>query len=119
MNNVVFTSCENGDDIIISLSCEEGSKFGIDGFTIIRTPKYEFTLKPDERGASINWEEDDIVVLLDEVIIYRNELKIKTRGKVQHHDFNIKNISDDEYRDLLKHFKLMNFDNSFKTIKND
>ena len=119
MNNVEFIHCENGDDIIISLSCDENSKFGVDGFIMTRTPKYEFILAPYERGAHTEWQEDDIVVLVDEVTINRKELKIKTRGKVQEHHFNISKITDKEYKKLLKHFKLINFDNSIKITKND
>ena len=115
----MFTSCEAGDDLIISLSCDENSVFGVDGFIIMRTPKFEFILRPDERGAHVCWGDDDIRVLLDEVTIKRDELEIKTRGKRQHHYFNLRKIDDEEYDDLLKSFKLINFDNSFKFIKND
>ncbi|ODS32376.1 MAG: hypothetical protein SCARUB_02487 [Candidatus Scalindua rubra] len=115
MDKVVFTHLENTDDIIISLSCEEGSAFGVDGFTIQRTPKYEFIYSPDERGACIEWDEsDDIRVLLDEVYLDRKELKIKTKGKIREYHFNIEEIPDDEYEALIKHFHLINFDNSIK-----
>ena len=119
MNKVIFTSCEKGDDIIISLCCDEDSEFGNDGFIIIRTPKCEFILSQNERGAHIAWEEDDIIVLLDKVTINRNKIEIKTRGKVQKHSFDITKITDNEYKDLLKHFYIINFDNTFDLIIDD
>ena len=119
MDKVLFTYLENSNDIIISLSCEEGTEFGVDGFTIQRTPKYEFIFGPDERGASIEWEEhDDIRVLIDEVYINREEVKIKTKGKVRTYQFDITKLSDGEYKDLIKHFHLINFDHSI-TLKID
>ena len=111
---VLFAHCENNDDIIISLSCEEGSTFGIDGFIITRTPKYEFILTPEERGACVEWEEDDIRVLVDEVRLHRNDLVVITRGKKQKYYFNLEELSDDGYRNLVKHFHLINFDNSIE-----
>ncbi len=115
MDKVKFTHFENADDIIISLSCEEGTEFGIDGFTIARNRKLESFFRPDERGACIEWKDsDDIRVLLDEVYLNRKEIKIKTKGKIREYHFNISEISDDEFNDLIEHFQLINFDESIK-----
>ncbi len=114
MEKIVFVDLENSDDIIISLCFEEENELGDDGFLIQRTPKYEYIVRPEERGASIAWDEDDIVVLLDEVYINRNELSIKTRGKIEQYQFDLSGISDKEYDRLVKHFHLINFDHSFK-----
>jgi hypothetical protein len=115
MDKVIFTYFEHADDIIISLSCDEASIFGVDGFIIQRTPKYEFTLPPHERGACVEWDEaDDIPVLLDRVFITRNEMRVVTRGKIREHQFDLQVITDDEYQALLKHLRLINFDHSFK-----
>jgi len=114
MEKVEFIHVENGDDIIISFSCEEGSTFGVDGFIMHRTPKYEFMVAPDERGACTAWGEDDIRVLVDQVYMTRNDVKIITRGKVGEYHFDINKISDKEYDALIKHFRLINFDNSIR-----
>jgi len=114
MEKVLFTHLENSDDIIISLNCEESSTFGVNGFTIQRNPNLEFMLNHDERGACIEWEDDDIRVLLDEVYLNRKELRIKTKGKIRKYDFDIEHISDEEYDELIKHFHLINFDKSIK-----
>lgn len=114
MDRVLFTYLEHSDDIIISLSCDEESAFGVGGFIIQRNAKYEPFLSPNERGASVAWEDDDIIVLLDKVFIRRNELKIKTKGKVRNYHFDLTAISDEEYEALVKHFHLINFDGSIK-----
>lgn len=113
MEKVQFIYLEDGDDIIISLSCPDGGKFGIDGFTIQRCPKLERLLPPIDRGASIAWDEDDIVVLLDKVNCSRNTIVFETRGKYQKHKFDISAISDNDFEDLKNHLNLINFDNSF------
>jgi hypothetical protein len=113
MDKVVFLHLEDADDIIISLSCEENSELGIEGLTIQRNRKLELLLIPEERGACIEWEEsDDIRVLLDEVILNRNELKFKTKGKVREYHFDVEDLSDREYEDLTEHFHRINFDGS-------
>lgn len=115
MDKVKFTLLENSGDIMISLSCEEGTEFGIDGFLIQRNRKLESLLSPEERGACVAWEDyDDIIVLLDEVYLNRKEIKIKTKGKIREYHFDISEISDDEFNDLKEHFKLINFDESIK-----
>ena len=115
MDKVIFTHFEQSDDIIISLSCDEASPFGVDGFIVQRTPKYEHLLPPHERGTCMEWEEtDDIPVLLDHVFLTRNVMRVVTRGKVREHHFDIQAITDDEYQALLKHLHLINFDHSFK-----
>lgn len=114
MDRVLFTHLEHGDDIIISLGCDEASAFGVDGFIIQRNARYEPFLSPNERGASVAWEDDDIIVLLDRVFIRRDELKIKTKGKVRNYHFDLTALSDEEYEALVKHFQLINFDGSIK-----
>ena len=113
MDKVVFAHFEDEDDIIISLSCDENSESGVDGITIQRNHELEVLLRPEEKGACIEWEEyDDIRVLLDKVFLDRKELRFKTKGKVREYHFNIENISDEEYEDLIKHFHRINFDGS-------
>jgi (2Fe-2S) ferredoxin len=53
MDSVIFTHLEYSDDIIISLSCDEASVFGVDRFIRQRNTKYEPFLSPAERGACI------------------------------------------------------------------
>ena len=113
MDKVNFITLQNDEDIVISFSFDEGTEFGIDGFTIQRNPGLELFLDKDERGACIEWEDEgDIRVILDVVNISREIITMKTKGKVHQYSFDIGNISDDEYTDLIEHFRLINFDNS-------
>ena len=71
MDRVQFTSIEDKDDLILSFSFNEGTRFGIDGFIMQRTPKYEFALMPYERGLSIGWTDDDEIILVEEIELSR------------------------------------------------
>ncbi|MBC8477070.1 MAG: hypothetical protein H8D49_01880 [Dehalococcoidia bacterium] len=47
--------------------------------TLLRTPKYEFILGPDERGVSVSWEEDeDEQELLLEIKYSGDTVKLNT-----------------------------------------
>ena len=113
MDKVRFLNLENDEDIVISLSFDEGTEFGIDGFIVQRNAGLEFVLPPEEKGACLTWDDDDdIRVLLDKVIIDRKEILIETKGKYQKYQFDLSKISEAEYKELVEHFQLINFDNS-------
>ena len=113
MDKVKFITLENDEDIVISLSFEEGTEFGIDGFIIQRNAGLEFILSPEEKGACLTWDDDDdIRVLLDKVIIERSEISLETKGKYCKYQFDLSGISDAEYKKLVEHFHLINFDKS-------
>ncbi len=113
MDRVNFIHTEVGTDIILSLSFDEGTEFGIDGFTIARTPKYELLLLPHERGASINWDEEtDTIEIIREIICVGNEITFEST--LRSYQFDISNLSRDEMNELWKTVDRMNFDKSMK-----
>jgi hypothetical protein len=112
MDRVNFITLEQDKDIIISFSFDEGTEFGVAGFTIQRTPELEFFLDKDERGACVEWEDGDVQAILDEVHISREVISMKTRGKIRHYSFDIRNIADDEFSGMVENFRLVNFDDS-------
>ena len=112
MDKVQFTTIEDNDDLILSFSFEEGTEFGMGGFIIQRTPKYEFALSPHERGPSIDWTEDDEIVTVKEVELSRGVVVIKTKYK--EYTFDLSRLSDEEFGAIVKVLKKMNFDNIFK-----
>jgi len=115
MDKVKFVMLENDEDIVISLSFDEGTEFGIDGFIVQRNAGLEFILPPEEKGACLTWDEDDdIRVLLDKVVIERNEISMETKGKFYKYQFDLSEISDAEYKELIEHFHLINFDKSIE-----
>ena len=60
MYRVNFITTEQKDDLIVSFAVAAGDFPGdILSLTLLRTPKYEFILGPDEQGVSVSWEEDE------------------------------------------------------------
>ena len=113
MDNVNFIHTEVGTDIILSLSFDEGTEFGIEGFIIVRTPKYEFLLLPHERGASINWDEEtDTIEIIKEITCVGNEITFEST--LRSYQFDISNLTKDEKNEPWKTVDRMNFDNSIK-----
>jgi hypothetical protein len=112
MDRVQFTTIEDDDDFILSFSFDEGTEFGIDGFIIQRAPKYEFVLMPHERGPSIDWTDDDEIILVEEVELSRQVIVIKTR--YDSYSFDLSKISKEEFKAVVKVLKKMNFDNAFR-----
>jgi hypothetical protein len=115
MDKGIFIDLEYDDDIVIALTFGMGAEFDTDGFVIQRNRRLEKRLEPRERGACVEWEDhDDIRVLLDKVHISRDVIDIKTKGKLKEYQFDISGLHDEDYKDLVEHFKLINFDNSIK-----
>jgi len=113
MDKVNFIYTEVGTDIIVSLSFDEGTEFGIDGFTIIRTPKYEFFLSPHERGGCINWDEEtDTREIIKEISCEGNEITFVSN--IRSYQFDISKVSKKEMDDFWKTIEKMNFDCSIK-----
>lgn len=116
MDLVRFVSIEQGEDLILSFSFDEGTEFGIDGFIMQRNPKYEFLLQPHERGPSIDWTDDDEVITIKEVNLWRNEITLKTRYDL--YRFDLSKISENEFKAVVRILKKMNFDKAFKFSQN-
>jgi hypothetical protein len=112
MDIVRFTTIEDNDDLILSFSFDEGTEFGIDGFIIQRSPKFEFILMPHERGPSIDWTDDDEIITAKEIELSREVVVIRTQYEL--YSFDISKISDEEFKEVLEMLKKMNFDNVFK-----
>lgn len=112
-DRVNFIHTEIGTDIIVSLSFDEDTEFGIDGFTIIRTPKFEFALMPHERGACVNWDEEtDMVEIIKEITCIGNELTFVSN--VRSYEFDISKLSPEEINELLETIDRINFDRSIE-----
>jgi len=117
MDKVNFIHTEVGTDIIISLSCDEGTEFGIDGFTMIRTPKFEFTLLPHEKGACINWDEEtDTREIVKEII--GKGIEITFVSNLRSYEFGISKVSKEETNKLWKTIDKTNFDRVIKINRN-
>jgi hypothetical protein len=113
MDKVNFIHTEVGTDIILSLSFDEDTEFGIEGFIIVRTPKYEFALPPHERGACINWDEEtDTIELIKEITCIGNEITFAS--SIRSYQFDISRLSKVEMNEVWTTIYRMNFDKSIK-----
>ena len=116
MDMVNFIHTEDGTDIILSLSFDEDTEFGIDGFTIIRTPKFEFALMPHERGACVSWDEEtDIIEIIKEITCKDNELTFVSN--LRSYQFDISRLSNEERDQLWKTIDRMNFDGTIRIVR--
>jgi hypothetical protein len=115
MDTVNFLTIDTGDDLTLSFSFEEDTKYGVDGFAIFRTPKFEFTIDRHERGPFIEWTDDDVIILLREFSYDRNTVEIIYDGGKEL--FDISEIRDEEFKQMIVVLKKMNFDNAFRLIK--
>jgi len=111
-----FLIIDFGDDLVLSFSFDDGTKYGVDGFCIQRTPKLEFALSEEERGPAIDWTDDDRIILLRSCTFDRNNITLNTDYGIE--QFDIVKIADSEFADMVKVLKKMNFDNAFELIDN-
>ncbi|HEX2957076.1 MAG TPA: hypothetical protein VHO70_09585 [Chitinispirillaceae bacterium] len=115
MDRVNFLTIDTGDDLVLSFSFDDNTKYGVDGFGIQRSPKYEFVLEKYERGPSIEWTDDDVIILLREFSYDRNTVEIIYDGGKE--QFDISKIHEKEFERMIVVLKKMNFDNAFRLIK--
>ena len=112
MDKVNFTTIEDGTDLVLSFSFDEETEFGIDGFIMERTPKLEYALQPHERGVSIDWTDDDIIILVTKVELSKNTIKIHSQEK--YYGFDISKLDENDIDEIKNILKKMNFDNCFQ-----
>ncbi|MEE4311496.1 MAG: hypothetical protein V2J62_06460 [candidate division KSB1 bacterium] len=111
MDVVNFITVEDGRDLILSFSFDDGTEFGIDGFTIQRTPDLEYVLQPHEKGASIDWTDDDEIILVTNVELSADVIRIYSRPR--NYAFDISGLDEDDRKRIMKILKKMNFDDKF------
>ena len=114
MYRVDFITTERGDDLIVSFAIAGGDLPGdILSLTLLRTPKYEFILDPDERGVSVSWEEDeDENELL--LAVERSGDVVKLKTTTRQFILDVSHVKDDDLRRMRKVFHKMNFDGAIQ-----
>lgn len=110
MYRVNFITTEKGDDLIVSFAVAAGDLPGdIISLTLLRTPKYEFILDPDERGVSVFWEEDEEEnELLLAVELFGDSVKLDTTQR--EFILDVSHVDDLELRRMRQVLQKMNFD---------
>ena len=116
MYRVNFITTEQKDDLIVSFAVAAGDFPGdILSLTLLRTPKYEFILDPDERGVSVSWEEDeDESELLLAVERSRDVVKLNTTRR--EFTLDVSHVDDDDLSRMRKVLQKMNFDKAIRLI---
>jgi hypothetical protein len=113
MYRVNFITTEEGDDLIVSFAIPGDFPGDVLSLTLLRTPKYEFILDPDERGVSISWEEDeDERELLLGVECYGDKVKLYTTKR--EFILDVSRVDDQELRRMRKVLQKMNFDKAIR-----
>jgi hypothetical protein len=114
MYRVNFITTEAGDDLIVSFAVAAGDFPGdILSLTLLRTPKYEFILDPDEQGVSVSWEEDeDEDELLLGLECSGDEVKLTTTRREFMLD--VSRVGDRELHHMRKVIRKMNFDKAIR-----
>lgn len=115
MLGVNFITTEQKDDLIVSFAVAGDFPGDVLSLTLLRTPKYEFILDPEERGVSVSWEEDE----------YENELllvaersgdTVKLNTTKREFILDVSHVDHRELRSMRKVFQKMNFDKAIKLI---
>jgi len=112
MDKVRLITIQEDDDLILSFSFDEGTEFGVEGFMLHRCPKYEFALRPYERGPVVTWTDDDEVVTVETFELSRTKVTITTRYR--QYSFDISGLSEQEIKAISEVVSKMNFDNNFQ-----
>ena len=114
MERVDFITSESGDDLIVAFAISRADQGEIRTLSLIRTPKYEFTLGDSERGVSVSDEDrdEDDNDLLEEIEFRRDEVRIVSENTK--YQLDCSRVDTEELEDAKKILQAMNFDNRFR-----
>ena len=114
MYSVNFITTEKGDDLIVSFAIDASDFPGdILSLTLLRTPKYEFILYPDERGVSVSWEKDeDESELLTAIERAKDVVKLRTTRR--EFTLDVSRVNDGDLSRMRKVLHKMNFDRAIQ-----
>lgn len=113
MYRVNFITTDQKDDLIVSFAIAGDFPADVLSLTLLRTPKYEFILGPDERGVSVSWEEDeDESELLLAVECSRDAVKLNTTRR--EFTLDVSHVDGGDLSRMRKVLQKMNFDRAIK-----
>jgi hypothetical protein len=114
MHRVNFITTERGDDLIVSFAVAAGDFPGdILSLTLLRTPKYEFILDPDERGVSVSWEEDEDENELLLAVEHSGDV-VKLNTTTREFTLDISRVAHEDLSRMRKVLHRMNFDRAIQ-----
>ena len=110
---VEFITTEQEADLIVSFAITGDLPWGILSLTLLRTPKYEFILEPEERGVNVSWEEDDdeseLLLALD-----RSGDEVRLTTTTRKFTLDVTRVDDSHLRRAYKVLQKMNFDGAIR-----
>ncbi len=112
MELVEFISIDCGDDLIVAFAVADGAG-GVVSFIMMRTPKYEGLLPPDERGVHVSHEdsgEDDDEWLKS--ITFTSD-RVEVTSDCRDYAFDVSRVDDAEIISAAAALEKMNFDGRF------
>lgn len=116
MYRVNFITTDQKDDLIVSFAIAGDFPADVLSLTLLRTPKYEFILGPDERGVSVSWEEDeDESELLLAVECSRDAVKLNTTRR--EFTLDVSHVDGGDLSRMRKVLQKMNFDRAIKLTR--
>ena len=120
METVVFITTERGTDLIASFAVSDPRNPGeIESLTLLRTPKYESELDPEERGVGVSFErfpDDAERDLLKEFHFLANEQQVRIKTQRRTYVLDVWKVDADELAEMRKVLREMNRDRSFRCI---
>lgn len=118
MLNVSFINCESGTDLILSFAIATDEFYGVKSLILMRTPKYEKFLYPQERGVHLSYEDEperDEDEMLKSIHLGTSEVRIESMERIFH--LNISQVKKVQIEAMSQLLEKMNFDHSFKIIR--
>ena len=113
---VEFISCEHGDDLIVSFAIRDEPLNSIVSLTLVRTPKYEPLLPPEDRGVSASHENNlgaDDDDRLESLHWEGAEVRIETRDGHRYR-LDASAVPPEDKRTAVKVLRAMHFDHAFR-----
>jgi hypothetical protein len=111
---VEFITTQQNTDLIVSFALTDVGFYGVVSLTLLRTPKFEVFLPPDERRVHVSHEsfpEDDDDNWLQLIRVAPPVVSIVTT--CAHYDLDVSKVNADQLRIARQVLKRMNFDKSF------
>ena len=119
METVAFIDSELGDDLVVSFAIEDpADRTEIQSLTLLRMPKYENVLDPEERGVKVSFDryldDDDRRDLLESVRFSEEEKTMHLETTFHWYDLDLRKIDAQELMKMRKVLRQMNRDGRFR-----
>ncbi len=103
----------SGADHVITFSTFDGSFFGHKKFSLHRSPDMEKFLRPQERGATMQFDDQSASLWIEGIELSRERIQIKTRGIYRKFEYDLTRLKEDQFESLIVNLDVMNAGNSF------